>query len=330
MPRVLIGAATLRNIDGPFLKVLRDAGLEVVFPSMARQMTEDELIAELKGVDAVLAGSEPYTTRVLDAHPQLKIIVRNGVGYDAVDVPAATARGIPVTIAPANQDAVAEHTFAFMLALAKQVIPQHVAIKQGDWPRRATQPLRGKTLGLAGLGRIGKAVASCARAFCMTVIAFEPYPDQAFVRQHGIRLVPLETVFAESDYVSLHLPLTPESRHTIGLKLFQLMKPTAYFINTARGPIVREDELYEVLKNRKIAGAGLDVFEDEPPSTSNPLLQLDNVVLTAHTAGVDARSGQEMSLLAAQIIAALWRGEWPEGVVVNPAVKDRFLARTKD
>jgi D-3-phosphoglycerate dehydrogenase / 2-oxoglutarate reductase len=324
MPRVLIGAATLRNVDGPYLRVLRDAGFEVVYPAVARQMTEDEILAELKGIDAVLAGSEPYTPRVLDANPQLRVIARNGVGYDAVDLAACTARGVPVTIAPANQEAVAEHAFALILALAKQVIPQHLKMKAGGWPRQMTQPLRGKTLGLVGLGRIGKAVAVRGVAFGMRVIAFEPYPDEAFVRQHAIALVPLERVFADADYVSLHMPLSPDSRSCIGKKLFGLMKPTAYFVNTARGPVVCESDLYELLRDGKIAGAGLDVFEEEPPPAGNPLLQLDNVVLTAHTAGVDARSGEEMALVAATTIAGLFRGEWPEGLVVNPSVRDEY------
>jgi phosphoglycerate dehydrogenase-like enzyme len=323
MPKVLIGAATLRNVVG-YRRVLRDGGFEIVFPPMARQMTEDELIVALDGIDAVLAGSEPYTPRVLNAHPRLKVIARNGVGYDAVDVPAATARGIPVTVTPANSGAVAEHTFALILALAKNVIPQHLAILKGGWIRQVTQPLRGRTLGIAGLGRIGKAVATRGKAFDMRLLAYEPYPDAAFVQQQGVELVPLERLFAESDYLSLHLPLSDASRRSIDRTYLSLMKPTAYFINTARGGVVNEADLIEVLKAKKIAGAGLDVFEEEPPGDNNPLLKLDNVVLTAHTAGVDVRSGEEMSLMAAQTIVQLSRGEWPAAVVVNPEVKDRF------
>jgi phosphoglycerate dehydrogenase-like enzyme len=323
MPRVLIGAATLRNVEGPYRAALRDAGFEVVYPAVARQMTEDEILHELKGIDAVLAGSEPYTPRVLDANPQLRVIARNGVGYDAVDVPAATARGVPVTVAPANSEAVAEHTFALILALAKQMIPQHLAMLKGGWPRQMTQPVRGKTLGLAGLGRIGKAVAVRGRAFGMKVLAYEPYPDQAFVRQHGVELVPLERLFAEADYVSLHLPLSAESRRFIDRRYLGLMKPTAYFVNTARGGVVNEADLVEALQAKRIAGAGLDVFEEEPPGDS-PVTKLDNVVLTAHTAGVDALSGEEMALLAARTIVQLSRGEWPAALVVNPAVKDGY------
>ncbi len=322
MPRVLIAAATLRT-ETAFRDILRRAGFEVVFPEIARQLTEDEILTELRGIDAVLAGSEPYTPRVLDAHPQLKVIARNGVGYDAVDVAAATARGIPVTVAPANLGAVAEHTFALLLALAKQILPQDRAVRQGGWPRQATQPLRGRTLGLAGLGRIGKAVAVRAAAFEMKLLAYEPYPDQAFVQQYGVSLVSMEQLFAESDYVSLHLPLSAESRALIDRRYLGRMKPTAYFINTSRGGVVNEADLLEVLRDKKIAGAGLDVFADEPPGDS-PLLKLDNVVLTAHTAGVDARSGTEMSTLAAETIVRLSRGEWPAALVVNPEVKDKF------
>jgi phosphoglycerate dehydrogenase-like enzyme len=323
MPRVLIGAATLRHVDGPYRTALRDGGFEVVYPSVGRQLSEDEILAELQGIDAVLAGSEPYTPRVLDANPQLRVIARNGVGLDAVDVPAATARGVPVTVAPANAEAVAEHTFALILALAKQVIPQHVAMLTGAWPRQMTQPVRGKTLGLAGLGRIGKAVAMRAKAFGMKVIAYEPYPDKAFVEQEAVELVPLERLFAESDYVSLHLPLSEETRRCIDRRYLGLMKPTAYFVNTARGGVVNEADLVETLKAKKIAGAGLDVFELEPPGDCE-VTKLGNVVLTAHTAGVDAKSGEDMALLAAQTIVQLSRDEWPAAVVVNSAVKDGF------
>ncbi|HEX4589440.1 MAG TPA: NAD(P)-dependent oxidoreductase, partial [Gemmataceae bacterium] len=235
--------------------------------------------------------------------------------------------GIPVTVAPANQEAVAEHAFALILALAKQVIQQHEGLRHGQWRRQLTRPLRGQTLGLAGLGRIGRAVAVRGLAFGMKVIAYEPFPDAEFCRRHGIDLLPLERVFEESDYISLHMPLTPETRKFIDRRYFGRMKPTAFFVNTARGGVVNEADLVETLREKKIAGAGLDVFETEPPGES-PVTELDNVVMTAHTAGVDARSGEDMAALAAKTIVQLSRGEWPEGLVVNPQVKERFLSET--
>jgi phosphoglycerate dehydrogenase-like enzyme len=326
MPRVLICPAPLRAAGGPFREILQAAGFEIAFPTVGHQMSDTELIANLEGVDASLAGSEPYSRRVLEARPQLKIIARNGVGYDAVDVAAATDHGIPVTVSPANAEAVAEHAFALILALAKQVLPQHEGIRRGVWLRQLTRPLRGQTLGLAGLGRIGKAVALRGRAFGMRVIAYEPYPDTAFIQEHGVELLPLERVFEAADYISLHLPLTDESRMMIDRRYLGRMKPTAFLVNTARGGVINEADLVETLRAKRIAGAGLDVFEYEPPGDS-PVTKLENVVLTAHTAGVDAKSGEDMATMAAETIVQLSRSEWPAGLVVNPEVKERFLAK---
>jgi phosphoglycerate dehydrogenase-like enzyme len=324
MPKVLIAPQTLAGLGGPFLEVLRGAGFELVYPPEPVQLNEDELLAELRGASASLAGSEPYTRRVLEAHPQLRVIARAGVGYDAVDVAAATDCGIAVTITPnTNQDAVAEHTFALMLALVKNLIPQHLGTAAGRWPRGCNLPLRGRTLGIAGLGRIGKAVAVRAAAFGMRLFAFEPYPDADFVRRHGVTLVPFERLLAESDFVSLHLPLTAATRHLINKSTLALMKPTAFLLNTGRGSLVCEADLYEALKAETIAGAGLDVFEEEPP-VNCPLFGLDNVVLTPHAAGTDTQSRDDMARSAAEAIVALSRGEWPAEKVVNPEVRAKF------
>src|SRR5262249_50144444 len=202
MPRVLIAPAPLAQLpNAEFHRVLRDAGLEPVFPNVGRQLVEEELLRFLPGVDAALAGSEPYTARVLAACPTLKAIARVGVGYDAIDMPTATARGVVITIAPGtNQEAVAEHTFALLLALAKNGLPQDGKIRSGAWPRAANLPRRGRTLGLVGLGRIGKAVAERAVAFQMPVLAAEELPDRAFCDRLGVKLVLLEQLLAESDY----------------------------------------------------------------------------------------------------------------------------------
>lgn len=323
MPRVLIGAALLRHAKGSYREILQAGGFEIVYPKFHRLLTENELLAELEGVDAALAGGEPYTRRVFEARPQLKVVSRSGVGYDSVDVPAATDHGVPVTVTPCNHDAVAEHTFALILALAKQVIPQHAALQRGDWPRSPTRHLRGQTLGIVGLGRIGKAVALRARAFGMKVIACDPRPNREFVAQQQIELMPLERVCSEADFVSLHLPLDSTTSGLINRACFERMKPTAYLINTARGGVVNEAELIEALRSKRIAGAGLDVFEVEPLRDS-PLSRLDNVTITAHTAGVDLQSSQDMSEMAADTIVRLSRGEWPEELIVNPEAKLKF------
>lgn len=325
MEKVLIAPATLVGLDILYLKLLREAGFDPVFPPFERQLTEPEILDQLKGIKASLAGSEPYTRRVLDANPQLRIIARAGVGYDAVDVAAATERNIAVCTTPGtNQDAVAEHTFAMMLALAKSIVPQHAGTCAGKWPRRATVPLRGRVLGIAGLGRIGKSVALRGIAFGMKLLVYEPYPDKDFVARNGITLVTLDQLLSDSDYVTLHIPLLPESRNLIGRERLARMKPTAYLINTSRGGLVNEQDLAEALRQKRIAGAAIDVFEEEPPPLDHPLLSMENALVTPHAAGVDLQSRDDMATAAAQAIIALSRGQWPTEQVVNPQVKAKF------
>ncbi len=325
MAIVLITPATLAGFDGVYLQILKEAGFETTFPAQAGLLTEEDLLRQLEGVGATIAGAEPYTRRVLEAHPQLRVIARAGVGFDAVDLQAANDRGVAVVITPGtNQESVAEHTFALILALAKHLIGQHLGTRAGKWPRQANLPLRGRTLGIAGLGRIGKAVAVRAAAFAMPLLAYEPYPDQAFCAHYHISLVSLERLLAQSDYVSIHVPLSPQSKHLINKKTLALMKPTAFLINTARGGLVNEPDLVEALRTKKIAGAGLDVFEQEPVPQDHPLLSMDNVVVTPHAAGVDLQSRDDMAVSAARAIIALKRGDWPADQVVNPEVKAKF------
>jgi phosphoglycerate dehydrogenase-like enzyme len=334
----LIAPAQLAGLDASFVAALRSAGFELVYPKKRAQMLESELLEQLQGVRAALAGSEPYTRQVLEAHPQLRVIARAGVGYDAVDVAAATERGVAVTITPnTNQDAVAEHTFALILALAKSIVPQHAGTVAGNWPRMATLPLRGRTLGIAGLGRIGKAVAVRGQCFGMKLLAYEPYPDHAFAAKHGVRFVALDELLANSDYLSLHLPATAESKHMISRTTLAKMKPTAFFVNTARGALVNEADLVEALRTKRIAGAAIDVFEDEPPgdhalfhlartqtSEVSKTSEVYNVVVTPHAAGVDLQSRDDMALSAAEAIISLRRGDWPAEKVVNPEVRPKF------
>lgn len=325
MPKVLIAPSQLANLDGDFVTVLRKAGFELAYPNLGRQMVESELAEKLSGCCAALAGSEPYTRQIFQKHPQLKIVARAGVGYDAVDVQAATDHGVAVAIAPGtNQDSVAEHCFMLLLALSRHLINQHNPIRDGKWPRAANLPVRGKTLGLVGLGRIGKAMTKRAQVFGMKVIAYEPFPDKAFVETHGIRLTTLDDLLREADYVSLHLPAMAGTFKLVNADRLRLMKSSAFLINTARGAVVDEAALYEALRDNKIAGAGLDVFEDEPPSPNSPLLKLDNVVMTAHTAGVDTQSRDDMARKAAECIAAVSKGEWPADCIVNSDVKAKF------
>ena len=310
-PRVLIAPSHLPEIEPIYGPLLRDRGAELVYPPRPAQMSEAELLATLPGCVASLAGSEPYTRRVIEtaAKAGLKLIARAGVGYDGVDVAAATESGVLVTYAPGtNHEAVGETALLLILALAKCFVHQHSEIQAGRWPRRAYDPIRGKTLGVIGLGRTGKATATRALAFGMTVLATDPAPDESFAAAHGIKFVPLGQLLAGSDYVTLHVPLTPTTRDLIHAETLALMKPTARLINCSRGEVVHEPDLLNALTTGQLAGAGLDVFTREPPA-DNPLTKLDNVVLTAHTAGVDWRSRDDMARVPAEAIAAFLGGE---------------------
>src|SRR5262245_5328531 len=241
MTKLLIAPAPLEELDIPFKHVLTKAGFELVYPKVGHQMAETELAQHLPGCKATVAGSEPYTRAILKANPQFKVIARVGVGYDAIDVEAATECGVAVCIAPGtNQDSVAEHTMLMILGLARTIITQHNGVVAGKWPRNANVPVRGQTLGIVGLGRIGKAVALRGLAFGMNVIAHEPFADAAFVAKHGILLQSLDDTIQLSDYLSIHAPSTPQSRHLINARTLRLMKPTAYLINTSRGGLINE------------------------------------------------------------------------------------------
>jgi phosphoglycerate dehydrogenase-like enzyme len=267
---------------------------------------------------------EPYTPRVFAAHPGLRAVARVGVGYDAVDVPAATAHGVAVAITPgANQESVAEQTFALILGLAKNLIRQHNGTVAGGWERAINRPVRGTTLGLAGLGRIGKAVAVRGKAFGMRLLAYDPQADAAFAAANGVTLVPFDRLLAESDFLSLHLPMSPQTAKMINRDALAKMKPTAFLVNTSRGGLVDEPALIDALRTKRLAGAGLDVFAEEPPGKS-PLLELDNVLATPHSAGTDRKALDDMALSAAQAVADLSRGGWPAEKLVNPEVKAKF------
>jgi phosphoglycerate dehydrogenase-like enzyme len=327
MPKVLVSSRDVGRVDERFRPFLTEAGFNVIYPAPAdaNQPTLAELRDALPGVEAIVAGSDAYTAELFDDFPQLRVIARVGVGYDSIDLAAATARGIAVTIAPnTNHGSVAEHTMALILGVTRHLPVRDLAVRSGRWPRLMSQPLRGRTLGLAGLGRIGKAVAVRARAFEMRVLAYDPVPDQAFCTLHGVTLVPFDRLLAESDILSLHLPLTPETRGVINRERLLQMKAGSVLINTSRGPLVREDALVEALQRGHLAGAGLDVFEAEPPPANHPLFAFDNVVLTPHAAGVDTQSLGDMARSAAEAIVALRHGDWPEEKIVNHAVRGVF------
>ena len=327
MPIVLITPEAMREKNAPYVDMFREAGFEVRYPKnryFARGLCDDqETIEELRDAAAVLAGGEGFSANVLSALPKLRVVARAGVGFDRVDVAAATARGIPVTITPtSNHEAVAELALALLFAVTKSIVVNDKHVRAGKWPRKLLTPLRGRTFGVFGLGRIGRSTAVRAAALGMKVIATETYPDKDFAREHGIRLVDFDTLLAASDYLSVHCPLTEETRGLFNKQVFDRMKRGSVLINTARGKLVVESDLLEALQSGQLAGAGLDVYEQEPPSVDNPLFQLDNIVASPHLAGTDLASLEGMGIEAADCIVKLYRGVWPEGAVINDELRE--------
>jgi len=327
MPVAMIVPEVMRPTDTPYAAILRLAGFEVIYPLdplLSRgQSGEARLIEELAGVDAVIAGGgEAYTPAVIAALPRLKVIARAGVGYDRVHVPAATARRVAVTITPtANHEGVAEHALALLFAAAKYVVASDQQLRLGVWSRVLTEPIRGKTLGILGLGRIGRSLAVRAKALGMQVLVCEKFPLASFVQAQQIELVGFDELLRRSDYLTLHCPHNEETTNLMNRETFARMKPGSTLINTARGKLVVEADLYAALQSGHLRAAALDVFEQEPPAADNPLFQLPNVVVTPHLAGVDSLSLENMGIECAQNIVALFENRWPEGAVVNEELR---------
>lgn len=329
MPTVLITPESMLRVQAPYVTILKEGGFDIRYPKnpqLARGLVTDaETIEELQGIDAIIASGEYFNPAVIAALPGLRVIARAGVGYDRVNVPAATQHRVALTITPtANHEAVAEHVFAIMLASAKHVVRDDKRLRAGQWSRQLTQPLRGKTFGLLGLGRIGRSTAIRGVAMGMKVIACETFPNQEFVRSNRIELVDLDTLLARSDYLSLHCPLNDQTRGLVNAAFLAKMKLGSTLVNTARGGLVVEKDLVAALTSGHLRGAALDVFEEEPPPADNPLFALDNVVVTPHLAGTDISSLENMGIECAENIVSLYKGIWPEGAVVNNELRETW------
>jgi D-3-phosphoglycerate dehydrogenase / 2-oxoglutarate reductase len=281
---------------------------------------EAELIRRVGGAEVVIniRAHARFTDRVLAACPRLRLISIWGAGTDNVDLAACRARGVAVTNTPGvNAHAVAEHTLALMLAVTRRLPAMDRDVRAGEWPRGLLVQLEGRTLGLVGLGAIGRRVAELARGFGMRLLATTYGPDNGRAATLGARAVDIETLLRESDVVSLHLRLSDETRGYLSRDRLALMKPTAFLINTARGALVDKAALVETLRAGRIAGAGLDVFHEEPVPAGDPILSLPTVVLTPHNAGM-TREVVDGGLLRAVENVELFLKGTPRDVVVEP------------
>lgn len=284
--------------------------------------TEDEYIAQVRDADAIISGRFALNERVINALENCKVIATAGVGVDRIDLDAATARGIIVSNVPdVFIEEVAVHAFMLLLCCAKKTIPLDRCVRENRWreARRYMKPMPrvvGDTLGLVAFGNIPRLVAKKAQGFDLKVLAWDPYVSDEVFAQHGVeRVENLIDVFRRSDFVSAHLPLNPGTRGLLNAACFSAMKPTAYFINTGRGPTHNEADLIRALQEGQLAGAGLDVMEIEPTQPDNPLHQMDNVVLMPHSASVSDWSDVERRRRVGQEVAAVLQGRLPRNVV---------------
>jgi D-3-phosphoglycerate dehydrogenase / 2-oxoglutarate reductase len=319
MPRPLVVFNCARNYP--------PGSIEADFPRLAAaceyRLTEARdgpaLAQELEQAQVLVARRDYVGRATFELSPGLKGVVTGGVGVEKVDVEAATELGIVVANSPGNSVTVAESTLLLMLALSKQLPTWVAAARAGKEPTSQMRgmELRGKTLGIVGLGRIGKLTAGFARAFGMRVLAYDPYVPEAEVAE----LVPLESVFKESDFVSLHPVLTPETFHLVNEERLALMKPTAYLVNTSRGGVIDEPALITALQKEQIAGAGLDVFETEPPDPQNPLLHMENVIGTPHGLSHAEESVRRCASMTEDNVLAILEGRNPPYQVNKVALR---------
>lgn len=289
------------------------AGVELVQPAMPRPtLNEEELLGLLPGCVAAVAMPDAYTARVLAAcAPTLRLIARCGVGYDSVDLASATRHGVWVTTtAGANHDAVADYTLGLILCLLRRLVETALQTRSGIWQRMQGRELRGKTLGVIGTGRVGKEVVARAKAFGMAIIAADLYPDEAWAALQGVNYVDLPTLLAASDVVTLHAPATPETRHLLNRETLAQCKQGCYVVNTARGDLVDEAALLAALDSGRVAGAALDVFDEEPPADRR-LVEHPRVLPFSHSAGGTVEAHYRSANLALDEVLRVLRGERP-------------------
>ncbi len=298
--RVLVTARSFGTADNRARELLAENGCRVKKLEAADGSIVEQLRRELPTADAVIAGLESYDRELLEMAGKLKVISRYGVGYDKVDVKAAAERGIAVTITPgANGDSVADMAVALMMDCARNVTYMCQSIRNRNQARPAGVELWEKTLGIVGAGRIGRGVAKRCTGFNMRILCYDQYQDESFAKECNAEYVEFDTLIRESDFITIHAPLTEGTKNMFGREEFCKMKKDAILVNTARGGIVDEEALYEALKNGEIRAAGLDATVDEPPYESK-LCELPNCILTPHAGAATKEASSRMSFMAAQ------------------------------
>ncbi|MBC8254334.1 MAG: phosphoglycerate dehydrogenase [Ardenticatenia bacterium] len=315
--RVLVTSRSYAQNDPRLRTELESTVGDAVYSPADHPLSSSEVKDLLPGCHGYIAGLDVIDRPALQAADRLKIIARYGVGVDKIDLDAAAEMGIVVTNTPgANAASVAELTVGLMLSLTRSIPDANAAVKAGQWPRLAGMSLKGKTIGLLGLGAIGKQVARRLRGFDCTILAYDPMADTVFAEACDVQLKPQHQVISQADLLSLHLPVLPETRGMVDTAFLSQMKPAAFFINTARGELVDEGALLEALQRGHLRGAALDAFREEPPGPDNPLLALPQVIATPHTGAHTDGATNAMGWMALLDCLAVLRGQEPTHRVV--------------
>jgi len=305
MAKVLITPRSFAKYSDEPIKKLKEAGIEIIPNPTGGILKKEEMLTYIKGVDGIIVGVDPLDKDVISAG-DLKAISKYGVGTDNIDLNYCKERGIDVLITKnANSEAVADYSFALLLAVARRVVEIDNACRAGDWSKNVTADVYGKKIGVVGLGAIGRGVVARAKGFSMKVYGFDVFRDEEYIKSNDITFATIDEMLKECDFISLHMPLTDETKHIINKENLKTAKKNLILINTARGGIVSEDDLFDALKSGTILGAGVDVFEHEP-SHDSKLLELSNVVVGSHCAASTEGAVDAMSTMAAEnIITAL-------------------------
>lgn len=310
--KVLVTATNYSVLCAEAKRMLEEAGCEIVENRLGRPHTFEELIPLVGDIDGVVAGVDTWDEAVFKLAPKLKAIARFGVGVDNIDLEKAKEHGIRVTNVPAgNANAVAELTVGLILSAMRKIPMLHQSARRGYWDRTVGEELAGKTVGLLGFGNIAQMVARKLRGFDVKLIAFDKYPNLLKAEELQVEMAGPDEVLGRSDVVSMHLPSLKETHHMMNDEAFAKMKPGSFFVNTARGALVDEKALYRALKENKIAGAAIDVYEQEPAAADNPLFQLDNLITTPHTAAETVETYRRVSLVTAKALLDVFAGAEP-------------------
>jgi len=323
-----------RELSERGLKLIKKCFDAEVWPEYAPP-PKKIVIEKAKNVDALATLlSDKIDAEIFDVAPKLKIVAQMAVGFDNIDVQEATKRGIYVTNTPeVLTDTTADFAWALLMAVARRVVEADKYVRTGQW-KVSWHPsimlgrdIHGATIGIVGAGRIGYAVARRAKGFSMKILFYDVIPRPEMKKELGAKSVDLDTLLKESDFVSVHVPLLKETYHLINAEKLKLMKKTAYLINNSRGPVVDEKALYEALKEGRIAGAGLDVFEEEPTPVDNPLLKLDNVVVAPHISSASYETRSKMAEMVAENLVAFFEGRKPPNLINPEVMKVRPLSK---